>query len=353
MHITAHFTQQNLYESPLLASLKILMEQYPKDKFTFFVETILTDLPKNCTQKTLSPKPKNNFLLYFWYKFRLHSFLKLHNKMIFIGDAGLLCDQSKIPQYLFFNEENFWQDSNPVFKSKFENALVHAKKIFVTENFLADALTEKHAVPKEKIEIVYHGLQNKKVLYSQADIQHIKETNTAGFDYYLYPVSASSAAHVLILLKAFSQLKKMQKTAMKLVLLLQNVGEENLIKDFKNYKYREDIFFVKETTENKIEIVAAANALFYFSDYGIDNTAFTAMLEAVAVVALDNKTNRSIFEDSVLYTDNTEKAITEKMQHLYKDEAAKNNRINHAALFLEKYNAAHAAEQLYKTIYVK
>ena len=148
MHIAAHVTQQSEYESPLLKLLRILIVKYPEHKFTFFVETILEDLPKNCTQVILSPKPKNNFLLYFWYKFKVHSYLKIRHRMVFISEFGLLCEQSPIPQYLFFKEEDFWQDSNPVFKSAFVSALAKANKIITTQTFLAESLSKLKQPPK-------------------------------------------------------------------------------------------------------------------------------------------------------------------------------------------------------------
>jgi hypothetical protein len=353
MHITAHFNQQNPYESPLLASLKILMQQYPKDKFTLFVEIELADLPKNCTQKILSPKPKNNFLLYFWYKFRLHSFLKLHKKIIFIGNAGLLCEQSTIPQYLFFNEANFWQDSNPVFKSKFEAALVLAKKIFVTENFLAEVLIEKYAVPKEKIEIIFHGLGGKIKQYDIKIIEEIKTVYVKGYDYYLYSVTSTSKEYILNVLKAFSQLKKMQKTAMKLVLFLDDVLEESLIPDFKNYKYRDEVIFLKQDVNNRRNIVSASNGLFYFSTYKTNSIAFVALQQAIPIVTVDNDINKSIFGNAALYTENTDKAITEKMQLLYKDEAIKNNLATVSNELLKKYDPTNVAAHLYNFVHVK
>ena len=125
MQIAAHFTQYKDTENPLLAPLKILSEKYSDIKFTFFVETVIPELPKNCTQVIISPKPTNNFLLLFWYKFKLHNFLRLRVKMVFIGDAGLICEQSKIPHYLFFSKENLLQSKNILFKNKLIKGLIN------------------------------------------------------------------------------------------------------------------------------------------------------------------------------------------------------------------------------------
>jgi hypothetical protein len=353
MHIAAHFNQKSEYESPLLKLLKILSVKYPEHKFTFFVETLLEDLPKNCTQVTLSPKPKNNFLLVFWYKFKVHSYLKIRHRMVFISEFGLVCNQSPIPQYLFFKEEDFWEDSNPVFKSGFTAALARANKIFTTQTFLAESLIEKHKIPYEKIETIFQGLNGKIKEYSLATIEEIKMAYSNGFDYFLFAVSNTSKEYLIHILKAFSQLKKMQKTSMKLILLLDDVVEENLIPDFKNYKYKDEVYIIIQTVNNRRNIVSASSALFYFSTYTENSIAFVAVQQAIPIITLDNKINKSLLDNAALYTTASDKAIGEKMQLLYKDESIKDKLKEASIALLQKHDITEAAEQLYKAIYVK
>ncbi len=352
MQIAAHFTQHKDTENPLLTSLKILSEKYPEIKFTFFVDTLIPELNKNCTQIVISPKPKNNLLLFFWYKFKLYGFLKNRVKIIFIGDAGLVCEQSKIPQYLFFTKENFLKENNPVFKSKFVDALAKTTKVFTTENFLSELLQKEHDIPSAKIETIFHGLTGNKKNYNLATIEEIKTTYTKGFDYYLYAVTNTSKEYILHVLKAFSQLKKMQKTTMKLVLFLDDVLEEKLIPDFKNYKYRDEVIFITQNVNNRRNIVSASNGLFYFSEYKTNNIAFVALQQEIPIVTLDNEINRSIFSEAVLYTKNSDKAITEKMQLLYKDESIKSNLTIESKQLLKKYDATKVAEHLYNIIHI-
>ncbi len=351
MQIAAHFTKHKDTENPLLTSLKILSENHPEIKFIFFVDVLIEELNKNCTQIIISPKHKNTFLLLFWYKFKLHNFLKQRVKMVFIGDAGLVCEQSKIPQYLFFSKENFSKDSNVVFKSKFVDSLAKANKIFTTETFLTDAVAKEYDLPAQKMETIFHGLNGKIKNYSLITIEEIKTTYAKAFDYYLFSVTNTSKEYILHVLKAFSQLKKMQKTAMKLVLFLDDVSEENLIPDFKNYKYRDEIIFIIQHVNNRRNIVSASNGLFYFSEYKTNNIAFVALQQEIPVVMVDNEINRSVFGESALYTESTDKAIADKMQLLYKDETIKSNLAEASKEFLKKYDATKVAEHLYNSIY--
>jgi Glycosyl transferases group 1 len=352
MQIAAHFSQHKDTENPLLTSLKILSEKHPEVKFVFFVDTLMEGLNKNCNQVIISPKPTNNLLLFFWYKFKLYGFLKKRVKIVFISDAGLVCEQSVIPQYLFFTKENFLKESNPVFKSKFVDALAKTTKVFTTEGFLSDILQREYNLPAEKIETVFHGLTGKVKNYSLNTIEEIKTLYSKGFDYYLFSVTNTSKGYILHVLKAFSQLKKMQKTSMKLVLFLDNVEQENLILDFKNYKYKDEVLFITQDVNNRRNIVSASNGLFYFSEYKTNNIAFVALQQAIPVVTVDNDINRSIFGEAVLYTATSDKAITEKMQLLYKDEAVKNNLTAASKELLKKYDATKVAEHLYNIIHI-
>ncbi len=273
--------------------------------------------------------------------------------MVFISEFGLLCEQSPIPQYLFFKEEDFWQDSNPVFKSAFVSALAKANKIITTQTFLAESLIQKHKIPNEKIQTIFQGLNGKIKEYSLTTIEEIKNAYCNGFDYFLFEVSNTSKEYLIHILKAFSQLKKMQKTSMKLLFLLEDVIEENLIADFKNYKYKDEVFIHIQTVNNRRNIVSASSGLFYFSKYVNNSIAFVALQQAIPVVTLDDKINKSLFDNAALYTVASDKAIGEKMQLLYKDESIKNKLKEASAELLQKHDIDKAIEQLYKAIYVK
>ncbi len=352
MQIAAHFSQHKDIENPLLTSLKILSEKYPEVKFIFFVDTLIEGLNKNCNQVIISPKPTNNLLLFFWYKFKLYGFLKKRVKIVFIGDAGLVCEQTTIPQYLFFTKENFLKENNPAFKSKFVEALAKTTKVFTAEGFISSALQKEYAIPAKKIETIFHGLTGNIKKYSFATIEEIKTLYSKGFDYYLFSVTTTSKEYILHVLKAFSQLKKMQKTSMKLVVFLDDVMEKKLIPDFKNYKYKDEVLFIPQDVNNRRNIVAASNGLFYFSEYNTNNIAFVALQQTIPVVTIDNTINRSIFDEAVLYTEMTDKAITEKMQLLYKDEAIKNKLTITSKELLKKYDAIKVADQLYNAIHI-
>jgi hypothetical protein len=350
MKIAAHISGQNNSNSFLLASLKIISEKYPLLNFILFVETIIEGLGKNFKQVLISPKPKNNLILYFWYAYKLPAMLKKHNKMVFISDAGILCTKSNIVQYLFFCKTNFWQNKNKYFKKVLLESLALSKKIFVTEGFIKTKIIDNYNINELRIQTLHHGLNKVINVLDEHTKQIIKDEFANGHDYYFYPVTTSSASHLLLVLKAFSQLKKLQKTSLKLLLFLEDVSEENLIPNFKNYKYRSDTILIQSNASKAEVIIQAAFALIYFSEYIQNNIAFTAMQHSVPTIVSNTKENENLFANAVLFTNIEEKSLAEKMQLLYKDEMVRNTLVLQANQLLKKYDSDKAAEELYNAI---
>jgi hypothetical protein len=352
MHIAAHISEPNLKKSLLLISLRILAAKYPEHRFTFFSETIIKDLEDNCAHVVISPKIKNNLLLFFWYNYRVPRILKLKKKIAFISDAGMLCDAANATQYLFFSNTNFWQNSNTYFKNVFESSLQKATKIFTTEPYFSELLNKENNAAHNKTETVYYGITTERKLLLPLTIELIKNKFTNGCDYYLCPVDNFSKANLTILLKAFSALKKMQKTSMKLVLLLDNVASKSLIENFDNYKYKDEIVFITENDDNRKEIIAAAYTFFSFVEYKPHSLVMLALQNEVPVVLEDTEMNRGIFGEAALYVNIEQKNIADIMQLIYKDETIKIGLRSKAENVLLNYDAEKAAEQLFQAIYI-
>ncbi len=352
MHIAAHISEKNHKNSLLLTMLKILAAKYPHHIFTFYSDTIIKDLEGNCINEVVSPKIKNNLMLFFWYNFKLPRILKSKKQIAFISDAGMLCNIANANQYLFFSNTNFLQNSNTNFKNVFKKSLQKASKIFVTEPYFNFLLKSKYLIANDKVETIYYGINTEKKLPIPLTIEYIKNKYTNGFDYYLCPVNEYLKQKLTIILKAFSILKKMQKTSIKLVLFLDNITNAGLIENFENYKYKEDIIFITENDENIKEIVSAANTIFSFVDYKPNNVAMIALQNEVTVVLEDTEMNKSIFGEAVLYVSIEQKSIADMMQLIYKDEAIKINFKTNVENLLLNYNAENAAEQLFQAIYI-
>jgi glycosyltransferase involved in cell wall biosynthesis len=346
MKIVAHISKQEKNESLLLTILRAI-EQNSKRAFLLFSDETINNLDsKDCVQL---PAPKNNskFAQFFWYKFKLPSLLKKEKDFVFISELGNIMHNATYPQFLFFASVDFKTNPNKYFKKVFIAALQNAKHIFVAENFIKEILINEFALLPEKITTTYYGVIKKNIFSSNDVSLKIKDTYSNGYDYFLFEVNQSSADKLLILLKAFSLFKKWQKSALKLGLLLQNISEENLIHNFTNYKYKDDIFFVKVDAE---ALVASAFACIHFTNYAANSLSFVALQNRVPVIAVENNTNNSIFENAALFCTLSEKSLSEKMQLLYKNEYIRNEITANGLALLQKYNATTASKILYDFI---
>lgn len=340
MTIGAHVTYSG---SLLAASLTILSTNHPEDHFIIFSAAPLADLPANCTPVMISPKPANRLLLFYWYNYRLPGLLKKYNADLFISEAGLLSIKSELPQYLYFSDDRF-EAGTVYFKKNFKSSLLRAKKIFTTETFIAEALRRQYHVPEEKTQTIYYGFTVGTGHNLSGTL--IKEKFTGGDDYFICPVTESAVPHLIVLLKAYSELKNRQKTAMKLV-LLNTLFREDLIPGFNHYKYRDDVKIIPLTAKNALALFPNAYAMISLSDYFPGNDTMIALANGIPLIVKDNVKNRSLFGEAALYAPVSETALSEKMQLLYKDEHLKNSLAEKGTLLIKRYDAQKTASALW------
>lgn len=337
--IAAHIVGKNVQENHLFIALQNIATKYKNCKILLFTtENILVTATNIEVENIVN---KNKIAIAYWQNFTLPKILK--NSTCFITNDRL-CNKTNILQYFFIAEDVTKA------KPKFIEKIKTANNIFVVESFFKEYL--KKFIAKGKVINLSHGISTTPLALSYNQTKSVQGDYTNGYDYFLFFVNASSKENIITVLKAFSIVKKWQKTSMKLVLLLDNVDEEILIPDFKNYKHKEDIVFVQENEENKAQIIASAFTCLFLDIYSNINNAFIALQNNVAVIASNSELNKSIFENAVLYTNITDKNIAENMQQLYKDEQLKKELQIESETVLQKYNADKTAAVLYQIISV-
>jgi glycosyltransferase involved in cell wall biosynthesis len=331
----------------------ILAAQHPDDHFIFFSEKDLNLSAGNSTQVIISPKLKNKLLRHYWYNYKLPSLLKRYYADAFISGAGMISLKADIDQYVVFEEEIFASEksSNSYYKKIFRNALLKAKMIFVAEDIFKANAGAHLPESEKKIKVCYHGFGEKQEQLPYAEQQKIKDEHTEGYDYFLYPVTNASSEYLITILKALSLFKKRQRSSLKLVLLLkQNIGEYELIKDFKNYKYRDDVVFIKDKKDISPGIIRSAYAMIYFCEYAQMNTALKAMYAGIPLIAEATPINDAIFSNMVLSTENNAAALAEQMMLIYKDEEERNRLMATGYSFTYKYDTQAAAEAIWRGV---
>ena len=348
MVIGAHIIGDNAEESLLLFALKKATVLQPQLKFILFTNATLKDLPQCFVQINISPKPKNKLLLFYWYKYKLPKLLFKYNVTSFISNAGMLATDLPLNQYIFIENRNLFLQQKGFLKNNFADAIATAKTVFVTDSLLGNEY--KKIFGTNKLKQICFNRNELNLSFTFEETEATKEKYTSGFDYYLFPVNAILKPHIVTVLKAFSQLKKWQKTSLKLMLLFENEIDEKLLPDFKNYKYKNDVVSVKETVQNSLSLTAASFALIFLGDYSYKQNVYDALQYNIPVIAADTNDNRILFNQAVAYASLTTEGLAQQLQIMYKDEIFKKQQIQHANQFLTDFDNQKNAQMFLEII---
>ncbi len=345
MVIGAHIWGEDIEQSLLLFALKKTAALQPTQKFIFFSNLPLANLSQNCYQVNINPRPTNKVLLYFWYNYKLPKLILKYSISTFISNSGMLASDALVKQYLFLETKDLLNDGNSIFKKRLANAIALAQKIFVVDDVIGETVNKHFPTNKDKVQTLHFGLIEANKIFSWDDIEGIRNKYTAGFDYYLFRVDATSKANIITVLKSFSQLKKWQKTSLKLVLLFENDIDEKLLPDFKNYKYRNEVVLIKETDQNLLLLIAAAFSYINFSDHKNRNLVYNALQYNVPVIAADTETNNLLFKSTVAYAAASVEGLALQLQLIYKDEVLRKQLLQKATIYLTQFDSEKASQK--------
>ena len=338
MVIGAHIWEDNTEQSKLLFALQNVFAITPETKIILFSTSTLFNLPHNFLQVTINLKPKNKLLLYYWYQYKLPKLIIKHNINTFISNAGILASDKTLAQFLFIENQHLLTERNSFFKTRISESTSKAKKIFITDKVLTEQFKKKFPKQADKLQHLNFNINKHIILFTEEELESIKEKYTGGFDYYLFTIDVSTKAHIVTVLKAFSQLKKWQKTSIKLVLSFEKEIDENLLPDFKNYKYKNDVILIKKTGSNKLQLTASAFAYIFLADYNFRENVYDALQYNIPVIAIDNIDNHLLFNQAIAYTALSVDGIATQLQTIYKDEMFKKKLLQKAENFLADFD---------------
>jgi hypothetical protein len=350
MVIGAHIWGEDIEESLLLFALKKTASLQPVTKFIFFTNSPLTHLPQNCLQVNINPRLTNKVLLYYWYNYKLPKLLLKYNINSFISNIGMLASGISINQFLFIEHKDLFEERNSFFKKRLGSGVAIAQTIFVIDYVIGESISKQFPPQARKIQPLNFSLNDSSFLFTLMDIERVREKYTEGFDYYLFRVDDTSKAHILGTLKSFSQLKKWQKTALKMILLFENNIDDKLLPDFKNYKYRNEVVLLKETNENLLLLTAAAFACIYFGDYKSRDSVYKALQYNIPVIAADTVINNLLFKSAVCYAVATVDGLALQLQLIYKDEVYRKQLLQKSAIYLTNFDSITASQKFSEVI---
>lgn len=329
---------------------KIAGEQ-PAHHFIFIFDTHPDPelyLDRNCTPVILSPQMKNSLLRHYWYNYKIPALLERYNVDVFVTTASTCSIRTNVPQCMIIEALSFSQKNTGRYWKKFLPAFLDiAKAICITNSIVAEELTVKYGVKKDKVTILYPGLDDDFNPGDWKQNERVKEKYTAGKDFFLYEISREELKNLVIVLKGFSLFKKWQKSNMQLVLLLKTPLDPALSKKLSTYKYRNEIILIPVTEQEVAPLPAAYAAIITSNDL---KTGLHAMKCEVPLITIRNTTAKSIFSDGALYMELNEKDISEKMMILYKDEHLRREYIAKGIHIAAQYSWQNTTASLWNTV---
>jgi glycosyltransferase involved in cell wall biosynthesis len=317
-----------------------LAQQYPQHQFIYLVDKGFTEkntMAKNSTAIVAGSPTKNPLLFQYWLNYKLPLLLRKHKVDVFVSTS--CCSlRTKVPQYLIVNDLSFLQQPQyfkkswlRFYKNNTAKFLGKAKNIVTVSQFLKQEIIDQYKIPGNKIEAAHAGCNPifKPVNWQIKDA--VKEKYTEGLEYFLYSGAIHPQQNLITLLKAFSFLKKRQKSNMQLIIASANAAADDaLIKSLSTFKYRHEVKILENTPPDLLaQITATAYALVYPSPYDSFGISPAQAMQCDVPVIISNTTALTeTCGDAALYINPADfNDIAEKMMLLFKDEDQRNQLI--------------------------
>lgn len=336
----------------------ILAAKYPEHHFIFIFDKPYPPgliIQKNISALLLPPQIRNPLLQHYWYNFKIPALLDKYHADHFVSNTAVCSLRTNIPQSIILNDLSFLDKKNlytsgdtRYLKKYFKKFVAKASSIAVTNQHVRNILAGMYPDAIDKIQVVGHGMKTAFGPFEYEEIQTIKDKYAAGKEYFLAFITDATIENTIPLLKAFSAFKKRQLSNMQLILLVSSTQKEDIIKDFANYKYRDEVkILIPENEKQEREISAASYAAIYLPLINIlEEKGLLTLANGVPLITSDNDFCKSLYHEAALYCPADEMYIAEKMMMLYKDENLRNNLLHAGRSIAAAYTWENAAGKL-------
>lgn len=264
----------------------------------------------------------------------ISSLLKQHKADVFVTGRSL---KTKTPLCLVAD-----YSSGPASLKRAERIIVHSK-------FSKTGITKKNKIDENRIDVVYKGIGNNLEAIESGEKEKIKEQYAGGNEFFL--ALPGSLNGLVNLLKAFSILKRMQKSNMQLVIVPQKEISKELSETLRLYKFKSEVSLLDGSARvNLVKIMSSAYAVIHFGPPG-----YIGVLEAlnchVPVIANEDEELQEVCGDVLLYVSAADhKDIADKLMLLYKDENLRRRLMEKGMEVVNQINWDNSSVSLWESI---
>ncbi len=309
---------------------KIVLRQ-PKQSFIFIFDKSFHPpfvLEKNVS--TFIIKPQKISLL---AGLKLASFLKKNNANILVAEN--IVSSVNLPQCI-------------IAPDKIKLSVKKAAIIIADSEFSKRQIIAKYKIAENKIEVVYHALEETIEPLQFEEREKFKDQFAAGNEYF-FTAGKMTDEVLLDLLKAFSLFKKRQKSNMQLIIASQDNMSAAFLEKLRLYKFKEEVKINNASEENFNKMLGSAYAFIFLGDDYL--SVLQAMRMNVPVLLYANGKVAEIAGNAALQLNTFEQnTIAEKIMVIFKDEKLRRELIDMGKEQIKQYSYDKSAASLWNSI---
>ncbi len=315
----------------------------------------------NVTPLILSPQARHPFLYYAWFQ---HSVKRLLDKMqpdLFLSPDGFLSLGAKCKQLPVIHDINFLhhpQDSkwltSKYYNYYFPKFAKEATRIATVSEYSKQDISKNYGIDKNKIDVVYNGINSFFKPIDEATKQTVKQKYTAGKNYFVNVGSLHPRKNISNLIRAFSLFKKETNSDMKLVLAGPHYWGLSEIKEvIAQTNLKEDVVFTGRLADEELNLALGTALALTFVPYyeGFGIPLIEAMQAGVPIITSNVTSMPEIAGEAALLIDPLEvNDIKNAMTKLYQQPALRESLISKGNTQKQKFSWEKSGELLWQSV---
>lgn len=346
MTIAVHINKTDDPEEFAWHAFLQLAELKPDDHFILLFHKAPTalpnNLPANCTPVISGPTIRNNLTRHYWYQYKIPALLSRYQADVFFTSREICCLDTAVPQIMMGNKVRKIATG---FAQKYRSRYFQTAKgmvCFRPDVFLKAA---KHYGNKVK-NILHTGFGIPFLPYSR---QGINENNISEYPYFLARVNTRDPEKNILLLKAFSIIKKMQRSSYRLV-LLHHEDINNPLPQLNTYRYRQDVVLMQHPG-SEMEDTVFREAFAFVNIHPIEESIVDVIRSLhygkPVCSMLAEAITSEIFGEVIPDNLKNEQMLAGELMRWYKDETIYRQYAQASARFAATYNWQAVTNKLY------